>query len=60
MCILHRYLVPTLVHLRTYQVRPFIAPLLQNGDFRKRKLKKKKKEIAKGAWLFFACKTLEK
>lgn len=42
MCILHRYLVPTLVHLRTYQVRPFLAPLLRTGTSEKRNLKKER------------------
>lgn len=52
MCILHRYLVPTLVHLRTYQVRPFLAPLLQNGDFRKRKFFKKRERNSEGGVAF--------
>lgn len=52
MCILHHYLVPTLVHLRTYQVRSFLAPLLQTGTSEKRNLKKKEERNGEGGVAF--------
>lgn len=45
--------MPTLVHLRTYQVRPYLAPLLHTGEKKNLKINKHKR----GGRGFFACKS---